>query len=184
MAEALSILSISTEDQIVRFLSAKDERAVTLIFEHYSVSMLNTIVQVVKDRALAEDVLQEVLLKVWEKGNTYDSSKGSLYTWLIRVSKNAAIDKTRGKEFIRDQKSKSIDNFVFNDEAIHQKGKQERKEGIWETVDLLPESQGSLIDMAYFQGYTQKEISEELNIPLGTVKTRMRKALVTLRRIF
>lgn len=88
------------------------------------------------------------------------------------------------KIFLRSRKSESVDNFVFNGEAIHQKSVQERKNGVWESVNQLPDAQRCLIDMAYFQGYTQKEISQELNLPLGTVKTRMRKAISTLRRIF
>ncbi|GAB5409438.1 MAG: sigma-70 family RNA polymerase sigma factor [Balneolaceae bacterium] len=184
MAEPISILSISIEDQIIRRLRERDSEAISLIFEHYSLAMFNSINQVLKNKMLSEDVLQEVLVKVWEKGNTYDATRGSLYTWLIRVSKNAAIDKTRGKEFIRDKKSNSIDSFVFNDKAANQAKKEDGNADLWETVDQLPENQRSLIDMAYFRGFTQKEIAKEMDIPLGTVKTRMRNALLTLRRIF
>ncbi len=184
MPQPVPLLSISVEDQIVRYLRAKNDRAIELIFEHYSIAMMNKIRSVVKNEAIAEDVLQKVLVKIWEKGDTYDASKAGLYTWLIRICKNAAIDATRGKDYLRSMKSESVDNFVFNGEAIHQKSVQERNSGVWESVGQLPDSQRSLIDMAYFQGYTQKEISHELNIPLGTVKTRMRKAISTLRRIF
>lgn len=184
MSQPVPILSISIEDQIVRYLAEKNERAIELIFEHYSIAMMNVIRSVVKEEALSEDILQQVLVKIWKKGASYDSSKAGLYTWLIRISRNAAIDATRGKDFLRHRKSESIDNFVFNGEAIHQMSVQERKLTVWESVDQLPDSQSCLIDMAYFQGYTQKEISKELDIPLGTVKTRMRSALRTLRRFF
>lgn len=184
MSEPVPILSISIEDQIIRKLVTKDEEAISLIFEHYSTAMFNCMNQILQNRMLTEDVLQEVLIKVWKKGDSYDPAKGSLYTWLIRVSKNAAIDKTRSKEFIRDKKSNSIDNFVFNDGALQQKKKEDSNADVWETVKMLPENQRSLIDMAYFRGFTQKEISKEMDIPLGTVKTRMRSALITLRRIF
>ncbi|MCR9133378.1 MAG: sigma-70 family RNA polymerase sigma factor [bacterium] len=184
MSHPVPILSISVEDQIVRYLHAKNDRAIELIFENYSLAMMNVIRSVVKNEAVAEDVLQKVLVKIWEKGDSFDPQKAGLYTWLIRISKNAAIDETRGKDFLRSRKSESVDNFVFNGEAIHQKSVQERKNGVWESVNQLPDAQRCLIDMAYFQGYTQKEISQELNLPLGTVKTRMRKAISTLRRIF
>jgi RNA polymerase sigma-70 factor (ECF subfamily) len=184
LPEPASILSISVEDQIKRCLSNRDKYAIRLIFENYSVAMKNTIMKVVHDSELADDILQDVLVKIWQKGQSFDSSKGSLYTWLIRVSRNAAIDETRSKEFIRDRKSKSIDNFVFNGEAIDQKRSEEKNNDIWETVNLLPESQRCLVDLAYFQGYTQREIAKKLNIPLGTIKTRIRKALETLRRVY
>jgi len=184
VSQPVPILSISVEDQIIRYLSTKDEQAIHLIFENYSVAMMNAIRAIVKDEAIAEDVLQLVLVKIWEKGDTFDPGKARLFTWLIRVSKNAAIDATRGKDFLKTRKSEPIENFVFNGEAIHQKRLQERNNGVWESVAQLPDAQRCLIDMAYFQGYTQQEISKELNIPLGTVKTRMRKALETLRRIF
>jgi len=184
VSQPVPIISISVEDQIIRFLADRDERAIELIFENYFIAMMNAIRTVVKQEAAAEDVLQQVLVKIWEKGHTFDSTKAGLFTWLIRVSKNAAIDSTRAKNYSKHSKSESIDNFVFNGEAIHQKGIQERNAGVWESVDQLPDAQRSLIDMAYFQGYTQQEISKELDIPLGTVKTRMRAALKTLRRIF
>lgn len=184
MSHPVPILSISVEDQIIRYLHAKNDRAIELIFEHYSLAMMNVIRSIVKREAIAEDVLQKVLVKIWAKGDTFDRQKAGLYTWLMRISKNAAIDATRGKDFLRSMKSESVVNFVFNGEAIHQKNVQERNNGVWESVKQLPDSQRCLIDMAYFQGYTQKEISKELNLPLGTVKTRMRKAISTLRRIF
>ncbi len=184
MQDPVPILSISIEDQIIRKLKEKDDESVALIFEYYSVALFNAINQILKNKMLSEDVLQEVLVKVWEKGDSYDSSKGSLYTWLMRVAKNAAIDKTRSKEFIRDGKSNSIENFVFNSGSVKEQKKAEQSDDVWETVDQLPENQRCLIDMAYFKGFTQKEISKELDIPLGTVKTRMRTALSTLRKIF
>ncbi len=184
MSQPVPLLSISVEDKIIRYLSKKDERAIELIFENYSIALLNAIRVIVKSETIAEDILQQVLVKVWQKGDTFNSSKAGLYTWLIRIAKNAAIDATRSKDFSKKKKSDSIDNYVFNGEAIHQQRIQERNSGVWETVDQLPEAQRSLIDMAYFQGFTQQEISQELNIPLGTVKTRMRTALKTLRRIF
>ncbi len=178
------ILSLDIEDQIKRYFRENDPQAITLVFEHYGLAMLNAIKVIIKDGSVAEDVLQEVLVKVWKNAASYDASKGSLFTWLIRISKNAAIDKTRSREFIQSRKSNHIENFVFNDEAIHQKNKLEQENSVWESVNLLPESQRCLIEMAYFKGYTQKEISKELDIPLGTVKTRIRTALKLLRQYF
>ena len=184
MQATAPILSLDIEDRIKRYFRVNDPQAISLVFEHYGLAMLNSIKVIINDGSAAEDVLQEVLVKVWKHAASYDASKGSLFTWLIRISKNAAIDKTRSREFIQSRKSNHIENFVFNDEAIHQKNKLEQENNVWESVNLLPESQRCLIEMAYFKGYTQKEISKELDIPLGTVKTRIRSALKSLRRYF
>lgn len=156
MSQPVPILSISIEDQITRYLAEKNERAIELIFENYSVAMLNAIRLVVKNEAAAEDVLQHVLIKIWEKGHTFDSSKAGLYTWLIRISKNAAIDSTRAKNYSKRQKSEPIENFVFSGEAIHQKSIQERNDGVWESVDQLPDAQRHLIDMAFKDLHSRK----------------------------
>jgi len=134
-----------------------------------------------RDEKLSEDVLQAVLIKIWNNGDSYDPKKGSLYTWLVQISKNAAIDKTRSKDYLLTRKSKDALDLV----SIAEEYVSDQIEELYlqQMVDTLPVEQKKLIDLSFFQGYTHKEISENLNMPLGTVKTRIRSAIQQLRSI-
>lgn len=163
-------------------LADRDKKALSLIFENYGSLLLNSILRVVKNKMMAEEVLQQVLLKVWQNARTYDTQKGSLFTWLISISKNAAIDKTRTKDFRLTQESeRSVElvNITEKDAGEDQIEKMYVKQ----LLNQLPEMQRNLIDLSYFQGYSHKEISENLDMPLGTVKTRIRLAIKHLRAI-
>ena len=176
------IQNVSIDEQIINLLQAKDKRALHLIYEHYAAVLINVILRVVCDKPMAEDVFQEALLKTWKNGHTYDAEKGGLFTWLTRVCRNAAIDKTRSKDFKQTERSKTAIDLV----SITGLGNREEEvEHLYmhQLVDQLPVIQRKLIDLAYFQGYTQKEIAEKLDMPLGTVKTRIRLALKHLRSI-
>lgn len=126
-------------------------------------------------------MLQDVFVKIWDKFDHYDASKGKLFTWMLNIARNHAIDKTRSKEISKEQKTSGIENLVNridNEEFIEQ-----RVEGIGvkEILKNLPEEQKFVVENLYFQGYSQSELAEEFNIPLGTVKTRLRLAMKQLR---
>ncbi len=145
--------------------------------------MLGVITRILKKEELAEEVLQDVFLKVWDKIESYDPSKGRLFTWMLNIARNQAIDKTRSKEFSKGKKTGDIDNFV---NRIDREGYVEQKVesiGLPEMLKVLPDDQRFIIDQHYLKGYTQAEIAEEFNLPLGTVKTRMRLAMKGLRTL-
>lgn len=126
-------------------------------------------------------MLQDVFVKIWDRFNNYDPEKGKLFTWMLNVARNQAIDKTRSKEISKDQKTRGIENVVNtidNESYIEQ-----RVDGIGvkEMLKGLPEEQKFVVEYLYFEGYSQSEIAEEFNIPLGTVKTRLRLAVQQLR---
>lgn len=172
----------SVEEQIVYLLKDRDKAAIRLIFDHYGAVLLNIIRRVVKDEAMAQDVLQDSLLKFWKNSGSYDAEKGSLFTWLTRISRNAAIDKTRTKDFRLSETSRTAVDLVSISDTVKQESDLD-KLYMKQLIDQLPEIQRELIDLAYFQGYTQKEISDNLEMPLGTVKTRIRLAIKHLRSI-
>lgn len=145
--------------------------------------MLGVIGRVIKKEELAEEVLQDVFLKIWDRIDSYDASKGKLFTWMLNIARNQAIDKTRSKEFSKGKKTGDIDNYV---NRIDNKGFVEQKVegiGLEGLLSALPEDQRFIIDQHYLKGYTQAEIAEEFNLPLGTVKTRMRLAMKGLRNL-
>ena len=172
----------SVETTIVDLLKTRDKKAIHLIFEHYGPVLLNVILRIVKDGAMAQDTLQEALIKIWKNGHTYKPENGSLFTWLTRVCRNAAIDKTRTKDYRLTEKSKTSVDLVNITEIAVSEERSERQY-MHQLVGQLPSIQQKLIDLAYFQGYTQKEIAKCMDMPLGTVKSRIRMAIKNLRSI-
>lgn len=162
-------------------MRSKDRGALEYLYDHYAGALLGVIARIIKKEEMAEEVLQDVFLRIWDKIEFYDASKGKLFTWMLNIARNQAIDKTRSKEFSKEKKTGDIENFV---NRIDNKGFVEQKVeaiGLQELLKVLPEDQRFIIDQHYLKGYTQAEISEEFNLPLGTVKTRMRLAMKELR---
>ncbi len=145
--------------------------------------MYGIIFRIVKHEEVAEEILQDVFLKVWEKIGSYDSSKGKLFTWMLNIARNQAIDKTRSKEISKGRKTDDLDNLVSRIDSQEHAELQVDSIGLTELLDRLPEEQRFVVNYLYLKGYTQSELAEEFTIPLGTVKTRLRLALIELRTI-
>jgi len=122
-------------------------------------------------------------MKVWDRIESYDSTKGRLFTWMLNIARNQAIDKTRSKEFSKEKKTGDIGNFVNRIDKKEFVEQRVESIGLLQLLKGLPEDQRFIIDQHYLKGYTQAEISEEFNLPLGTVKTRMRLAMKLLRKL-
>ena len=147
----------------------------------YSQSMHGVIYNIVRDNEIAEEVMQDVFIKAWEKADSYNSSKGRFFTWLLNISRNAAIDKTRSKAFKKSSKNLNSDYFVDIIHSSDNLGSKTDAIGIKKFVDKLAEKCVKIIELLYFKGYTQKEASEELDMPIGTIKTRNRNCIQELR---
>ena len=135
-----------------------------------------------QDKELANDVLQEVFIKIWRQIEQYDSEKGRLFTWMINIARNASIDILRSKSYNTQKQNRELTENVYG--AAGTFNIETDKIGLRKVIANLKEEQKVLVELAYFQGYTQDEISKLLNIPLGTVKTRLRNALIQLRTLF
>lgn len=169
------------ETELVAKLQAHDQAAFSYLYDHYSKALFVIIYQVVPQQELAEDVLQEVFVKIWQNVRSYDSSKGRLYTWMLNIARNSAIDRTRSKDFNRQTKTTELtDNVYEGKDGVHSRIDDI---GLKKTMERLPEDSRRLLELSYFQGYTQDEIAKMLGIPLGTVKTRIRSTLLQLRKL-
>jgi RNA polymerase sigma-70 factor (ECF subfamily) len=170
-----------TQEELIPLLLKKDDRSFTLLYDNYSKSLYGAIFTLIKDREEAEDVLQEVFVKIWKNIDSYNESKGRLYTWMLNIARNTSIDKLRSKGFNNNQKNLSADNFVHilddNSKTINQIDAI----GIKEFIKKLKPKCIQIIDLLFFKGYTQQETSDELEIPLGTVKTQNRNCMNELR---
>jgi len=171
------------EQHLVSLLYRQDKEAFSYLYDNYSAALFGVILRIVTKEESAEDVLQETFVKIWSNFQSYDKTKGKLFTWMVNIARNLAIDKTRSKSFQNEQKNFSADKNV--DYIDSQKTTEFKPEniGIRQLLSKLPGDQQQLIDMAYFQGYTQQELAEVLQMPLGTVKTKMRTAIMTLRKL-
>ena len=168
---------------LVAALQRKDRSAFEYLYDHYSGALLGVISRIIKKEELAEEILQDVFLKVWDRIETYDATKGKLFTWMLNIARNQAIDKTRSKEFSKGKKTDDIETLVSKVDRSEFSETRIEAIGLQELLKSLPEEQRFVIDQHYLKGYTQAEMAEEFNLPLGTVKTRMRLAMIELRNL-
>ena len=169
-----------SEAQLVQMLKQHLQPAFGYLYESYSGALYTVILSIITDKELANDVLQEVFVKIWRQIDTYDEGKGRLFTWMLNIARNASIDMLRSKGFQNSRQNRELT------ETVYESGSTQvniDKIGLRKIVHTLKEEYKVLVELSYFQGFTQEEISKMLNIPLGTVKTRLRNALVQLREL-
>jgi len=155
--------------------------AYTYLYENYSGALRSVILNIVNEEELANDVLQEVFIKIWRQIDHYDPLKGRLFTWMLNISRNAAIDTVRSKSFQNSRQNRELTEDVYTAGGSSEMNTDQI--GLRKLVNQLKEEYRVLVELSYFQGYTQDEISKATGIPLGTVKTRLRTALIQLRKI-
>jgi len=173
-----------SEEELVLALQRREKIAVEALYDMYSASLFGVIVRIVNDEALAEDILQDTFIKVWNSFPSYSTEKGRLFTWMVNIARNLAIDKIRSKDFKNQTKNQELENNVtFIDEQRNTVYKPELL-GVRDLVEQLKPEQKSILDLVYFKGYTHVEAADELGVPLGTIKTRLRAAITQLRKYF
>jgi RNA polymerase sigma factor (sigma-70 family) len=170
------------ETEITALLQQGDQQAISLLYHHYSAALFGIVNRMIPSRELAEEVLQDAFIKVWNNADKFDPNKGRLFTWLARICRNAAFDKLRTAGFRRSKQTDPLENDVYNRVTLSEEAVIEDS-GLKKVISQLDEKKRIVIDLAYFLGYSQSEIAKELNIPLGTVKSRMRVAVNELRTL-
>ena len=163
-------------------LQQRSEKAFSYLYDNYSGALYGIIHSIIADTETANDVLQDVFVNIWKKIGSYDPMKGRLFTWMMNVARNAAIDKIRSKSFKDGLKNQPLSENV--DMRVSASSNPAINDvGLKKVIRRLKEEQRVLIDLAYFQGFTHEEIAKSMSIPLGTVKTRIRSALIQLRTL-
>jgi RNA polymerase sigma factor (sigma-70 family) len=169
-----------TELELVSLLQERNNQAFAYLYDNYSGALYNIILQIVPDQELASDVLQEAFVNIWRKIDSYDQSKGRLFTWMLNVTRNQSIDMVRSKNFQNSQKNQELPEITSIESGGHVQQNIDSI-GLKKLVEKLKTEYRTLIYLVYFKGYTHEEIAEIEGIPLGTVKTRIRSALIQLR---
>jgi RNA polymerase sigma-70 factor, ECF subfamily len=172
------------EGDLIMMLQSRDERGFSILYDNYSSALYGVILKIVRTEEIAADVLQDAFVKIWKNIEGYNRTKGTLFTWMLNVARNTAIDKIRSQDFQNSQRNQDLDSTVevidnqannqFDVDAI----------GLKKVVENLRPEHHQIVDLLYFQGYTQAEVAEEFGIPLGTVKTRIKAAIIHLRQFF
>ena len=170
-----------SQDELLALIYRKDEKAFTHLYDMYAKSLFAVISNLIKNTEEAEDVLQEVFVKIWKNLDTYNENKGRFYTWILNIARNTSIDRLRSKNFNNSQKNLSVENFVSMVGDNSRMNHRIDTIGIKDFVKKLKPKCIQLLDLLFFKGYTQQEASEELNLPLGTVKTQNRNCINDLR---
>lgn len=168
-----------TESELVMLIKEHQQSAFVYLYDNYSGALYNVILAIVPDKELANDVLQEVFVKIWRMSSSYDATKGRLFTWMMNVARNASIDVVRSKSYHNSQQNRELTETVYENGGSTATNIE--KIGLRKLVHTLRDDYKVLVELSYFEGFTQDEISKMLNIPLGTVKTRLRAALLQLR---
>jgi len=173
-----------TEAQLIELLKLKNQRAYNYLYDNYSAAIYGVICKVVGDEDEAADVMQEAFIRIWRNIEQYNADKGRLFTWMLNVARNLAIDHIRSAQSRKSSKTESLTESTPLGAPGYTDAIKIDHVGLNAVLDKLTVEQKKIIDMAYFQGYTQEEIAEELDMPLGTVKTRARAALMKLKHLF
>ena len=160
-------------------MARRDVNAAAELYDRYSRLLFALVLRIVKDRSEAEEVLQEVFLSVWNRAASYDARFGSVAGWLVGIARNRAIDRLR----MRAVRDRAIDTPVPPPVETPEASalQREQEHAVTRALDTLPAEQRALIEQAYFEGLTHSQLATRFQLPLGTVKTRIRAGLLALR---
>jgi len=174
-------MSTLLEKHIVELLKERDEKAISLLYDNYADTLYGVAYKVVKDEDLAQDIVQESFVKIWKKSDSYDATKAKLFTWLFRITRNTAIDKLRS---INTKSDKEIQIDVSDVYNLGEQSIRPEFIDVKENLDKIEPKYRIVLEALFFEGMTQQEASDELDIPLGTIKSRLKIGLREMRKIY
>jgi RNA polymerase sigma-70 factor (ECF subfamily) len=179
---ATAALRYPDEPELIARLQRRDPAAITDLYDRYGRLVYALIVRVVRDRTAAEDLVQEVFLRVWNRAASFDAMRGSLGPWLLTISRNHALDylkSSQGK--VWRSPAEVTDRIAGGGDPESEYVDSVRLQQVRMAMDKLTPSQRQVLELAYFEGLSQSEMADRIQQPLGTVKTWIRTALKTLR---
>lgn len=166
-----------TLEEAIDFMKIKDDKGLSFIYDKYARALMGIIVRIVSSDKLAEEILQQTFMKIWKGIDSYDSDKSTLFTWMARIARNAAIDQKRLVKFKNDEITDSFDPSI-HDVSINVDHSSLDVETL---IGNLDPKYKMILEYVYLKGYSHKEVAELTGLPLGTIKTRLRKSISILR---
>lgn len=173
--------SIRLDVTLVSRIAARDAGAVGELYDRHSRLLYGLILRILRDRSEAEEVLQEVFVLVWNRVDTYNAVLGSPAAWLIGIARNRAIDRLRSNTVRLRALESARFEFPPSEDPETSASLSEQQRAVMRALDAIPREQRQLIEEAYYLGFTHSELAARHQLPLGTVKTRIRNGLLALR---
>ncbi|MBI3765372.1 MAG: sigma-70 family RNA polymerase sigma factor [Ignavibacteriales bacterium] len=171
---------------MIQKIKQNQESALSELYDRYGQLLYSFVMRMLRSVEDAEDIVQDVFLQVWNKADSYEQTKGTVYTWLVTMTRNRAIDRLRSKGYKKHSREIDINSLIMVADEVpsnpHTKTvANESQQMVAGALKQLSVDQQQVLALAYYEGYSQSEIAAKLNVPLGTVKSRMRKGLMTMR---
>ncbi len=173
--------------RLLRTIAGGDQAALGRLYDIYSSLVYTMVLRIVKSSDEAEDLVQEVFMQIWNKAKLFSETKGSVYTWVMTIARRKAIDRLRSQEYVHrgssldDEHAQDLPDAAYTTNPLHAEMSSEYEGLMRSGLALLSVDQRTVIELSYFDGYTQDQIAKKVDVPLGTVKTRMRQGLMRLR---
>lgn len=174
------------DSALIEKMMTGDESALATLYDRYSAMLFGLLTRILQDRHAAEEVLQDLFLQLWRNAGQFDSSRGSLPAWLMVIARNRAISRLRGarsRELLEENEVDYANTFASDQNIEDDASRAELARSVSAALNTLPAEQRQALELAYFEGMTQTEIAVRTGCPLGTVKTRVRTAMQSLRQI-
>lgn len=173
------------DEEVMQLVQRGDPQAFELLYDRHGGAAYSLAYRIVGKQAAAEDVVQEGLLSIWRSRRRYDPTRGSVRTWILGIVHNRAIDGLR-RSSVHDRRRETLDvveeRFEASERTDVEVARREEARSVRGALDTLPTEQRQTIELAYFGGFTQNQIAELMDEPVGTVKGRMRLGLEKMRR--
>lgn len=170
---------MNRSQEIVQLIIDRDQKGLEILYDNYAHALLGISYRILNNTDLAEETLNKALLKIWDNISKYDSNKGAFFTWMSTITRNLSLDQRRSKHFIQDSKTDEIDKSIFQIQASNINTSKLDTDTLLTGLD---DKYRMVLEFLYLKGYTQQELSDEAGIPLGTIKTRLKKAIDILRK--
>jgi len=183
----LSAATQPTPDStLIERMMAGDEAALSILYDRYSAMLFGMLMRILDDTGAAEEVLQDIFLQLWHSAGRFDAARGSLSAWLLVIGRNRAISRLRGRgrhEVTEDEEGAYASVFVSSQNLEEEAVRAQLMRSVASALSSLAPEQRQAVELAYFEGMTQSEIATRTGAPLGTVKTRVRAAMQTLKQV-
>ena len=177
------MLSARTYERLCGKLNERDPKGIEELYDIYGDALYGIIVRIVSDEGVATEILQDTFVKAWQNGDSYNPQLGRLYTWLLRIARNLSINYVNSKRSKQNKKIQPGDNLVYLSD--HKKGVEAMEScDLQGNVSKLEDKYRKVVELIYYQGYTHVEVSETLELPIGTVKSRIKIALRKLKEAY
>jgi RNA polymerase sigma-70 factor (ECF subfamily) len=174
---------VTTTEQLLAWVADGDQGAFELLYDRVAPAVLGLVTRVLRDPAQSEEVTQEVLVEVWRTATRFDPTKGGASAWVLTMAHRRAVDRVRSAQAAsdRDAKAALLDQVPAYDEVSEAVELNLEREQVRQALDSLTDLQREALRLAYYGGFTHREVADLLQVPLGTVKTRLRDGLIRLR---